>query len=221
MGKLHITGLVLALAAGGQATAAEKIRVVNEGGIRDAWTLAPGAKLPVPAYPVEYVASQAEACVSIGYLLNPDGGTSDFALLKSWSANEPKQDRDAYWTAFANAASGALAHWRFQPRPEVSSSRAVYTVATFVFASANAQETRKRCGIPNLAMRIVELRQNTKARRRMSGNTLFDQLDIDPSLEARYRDELYKRDSMRQQDSEPQPPPTPPPTPQPNPPSGG
>lgn len=221
MGKLHVAGLVLLLTASGQAAAAEKIRVVNEGGIRDAWTLAPGAKLPVPAYPVEYAASQAEACVAIGYLLNPDGSTSDFALLKSWSASEPMQGRDAYWTAFANAASGALARWHFQPRPEVSSPRAVYTVATFVFASANVQETRKRCGIPNLAMRIVELRQNTKARRRMSSNMLFDQLDIDPSLEARYRDELYKRDAMRQRESEPQPPPMPPPTPQPTPPSGG
>jgi len=217
MGKLHITGLVLALAASSQATAAEKIRVVNEGGIREAWTLAPGVKLPVPAYPVEYATSQAETCVSIGYLLNPDGVTSDFALLKSWSANEPKQDRDAFWAAFAKAASAALTHWRFQPRAEVSSPRAVYTVATFVFASANPQETRKHCGIPNLAMRIVELRQSSKARRRMSGNSLFDQLDIDPSLEARYRDELYKRDAMRQQDTEPQPPPTP----QPTPPSGG
>ena len=217
---MHAAWLLLALAASGSAAAGDKIRVANEGGIRDAWTLAPGAKLPVPAYPVEYAASQSETCVAIGYLLKPDGSTSDFALLKAWGANEPKQERDAYWAAFANAASGALARWQFEPRPEVSSPRAVYTVATFVFGSANVQETRKRCGIPNLAMHILELRQNTKARRRMSGNTVFDQLDIDPSLEARYRDEQYKRDALRQERPEP-PPPTPPPTPPPNPPSGG
>lgn len=197
--------------------AEDKIRVVNEGGIRDAWALAPGAMLPVPAYPAAYAADQGETCVAIGYLLNADGSTSDFALLKSWSASEPKRDRDAFWSAFANDASNALARWKFVPRPEVASPEPVYTVATFLFASKNAAELRKRCAIPSLAFRIVELRQSGKVRRRMSGFQVFDRLAIDPALEQRYNEQLRVNEQIGR-DVEPELPPTPD---VPSPPSGG
>ena len=36
------------------AMASERIRIVNEGGIQDEWTLPPGAKLAVPGYPAEH-----------------------------------------------------------------------------------------------------------------------------------------------------------------------
>ena len=39
---------------------ADKIRVVNEGGIANEWTLAPGTKLPTPAYPKAYAANPTE-----------------------------------------------------------------------------------------------------------------------------------------------------------------
>ena len=68
------------------ALAAEDIRVANEGGIRDAWTLPQGFKLAMPAYPSAYIEQRAEVCVAIGYLINPDGSTSDFALLQSWTS---------------------------------------------------------------------------------------------------------------------------------------
>jgi len=170
--------------------AQDKIRVVDEGGIRDAWALAPGATLPVPAYPAAYAAEQAETCVAIGYLLNADGTTSDFALLKAWSAAEPRREREAFWSAFANDASSALARWRFVPRPEVASPVPVYTVATFLFASSNAMELRNRCAIPRLAFRILELRQSGKARRRMGGSEIFSRLVIDPALEQRFNEQL-------------------------------
>lgn len=214
--------VLMASLLGAQANASDKIRILNEGGIRDEWTLAPGAKLPVPAYPEAYAASQAETCVAIGYLLNPDGTTSDFALLKAWSAAEPKKDRETYWGVFAQHASNALAHWAFVPRPEVGSPRPVYTVATFLFASSSPVELRKRCAIPNLVLRLVELRQDNKAKRRMAGNDLFDRLDIDPGLEQRYRDQERQREQMMQHREVPvKTPPPPPPPPPPTPPGGG
>ena len=213
---------LLALVASATAQAQNKIRIVNEGGIRDAWMLAPGTTLPVPAYPPAHAANQAEACVGIGYLLNADGTTSDFALLKSWSAAEPDRDRDAYWASFAQDASNALARWKFAPRPEVGAPRPVYTVATFLFGATNTVELRKRCTIPNLALRLVELRHDRKASRKMAGNDLFERLDIDPTLEDRYRDQQRQRDeALRRDRQEPQPPPNPNPNPNPNPPSGG
>jgi len=183
------------------STAAEKIPVANEGGIRDAWMLPPGLKLAIPGVPAAYSANAAETCVVIGYLIRPDGSTSDFALLKAWSASEPQRDRDEYWGAYANAAAAALAQWRFQPRPEVGAPVPVYTAATFVFSTTAPLELRKRCALPSLAERLVELGHDETARRRMRG--IFDRLDIDPSLEERYRD--YQRARVSEDKPRPQP----------------
>ncbi|MEO5963781.1 MAG: hypothetical protein ABIP87_10170 [Thermomonas sp.] len=201
------------------AQAQEKVRIANEGDIRNAWMLPPGSKLPVPGYPAGYSDDQAEVCVAVGYLINPDGHTSDFALLKSWSAQEPSQGGDRYWGEFARGASAALSQWRFIPKPEVGVPRPVYTVATFVFASPNLLESSKRCAIPNLSQRIVELRQDSRASRRMSASGVFDRLDLDPTLEARYRGQTYLRNSEVSRNQPPALPRPQPPTP--TPPSGG
>ena len=202
----HLLAGLIALSACTVVQAQDRISIVNEGGIRDAWALAPGATLPVPAYPAAYAAEQAETCVAIGYLLNADGTTSDFALLKSWSAGEPRREREAFWSAFANDASGALARWRFVPRPEVTSPVPVYTVATFLFGAKNGAELRKRCAIPSLAFRIIELRQSAKTRRRMSGSEIFSRLHIDPAVEQRYNEQL-RVNEQEGRDVEPELPP--------------
>ena len=193
------------------AQSEDRIRVLNEGGIREAWTLPPGSRLPVPGYPEAFAERQAEVCVALGYLINTDGHTSDFALIKAWSAQEPRQERDRYWGAFAGAASAALAQWRFVPKSEVATPRQVYTVATFVFGSANVLESSKRCAIPNLRQRIADLNQDSRARRRMNANGIFDRLDLDPTRDARYRGQSYLRenDARRHQapaTTKPQPP---------------
>ena len=173
------------------AVAADMIRVVNEGGIRDEWTLPAGYKLALPAYPAEHAGQQAEACVAIGYLINPDGSTSDFALLKSWtSANVPNRSAQEYWSAFAQASAQALSQWRFQPRPEIQATRPVYTVATLLFA-AKSPQLRGRCAIADLTARLRELRRDSASRRKMDGD-LYDRLDVDP---LRYERDEQGRDS--------------------------
>lgn len=173
-----VLGLLLAVLCT-PAYAADMIRVANEGGIRDEWTLPPGYKLALPGYPAAYADQQAEVCVAIGYLVNPDGSTSDFALLKSWTrANVPSRSSQDYWTAFAQASAQALSQWRFQPRPEVQAPRPVYTVATLLFAATSPQ-LRSRCAIPDLAARLRELRQDNTARRKMNSG-VFDRLELDP-----------------------------------------
>ena len=59
MARCRLTWGLSMLAALSVAHAEDKIRIVNEGGIRDEWTLAPGTKLPVPAYPKSHEAIQA------------------------------------------------------------------------------------------------------------------------------------------------------------------
>lgn len=210
--------LVLAINAP-NARAADKIPVVDEGDIGKTWTLQPGRKLAVLGYPPGYGDHQEEVCLAVGYLINPDGQTSDLALLKSWSSGEPRRNSSQYWGAFAGVASAELSQWRFVPNPKVGAPRAVYTVATFVFASPSVLESSKRCAIPNLVQRILELKQNTRARRKMTSTGVFTQLDLDPTLEAGYQNSGSAR--FRPVDlppSLPQPPRSPPPS---NPPSGG
>jgi len=201
------------------AHAQDMVRVADEGGIRDEWTLSPGAKLLVPAYPPELASDQVEACVAIGYLVNPDGRTSDFALLKAWSARKPAQERERYWSAFARVASTALSQWSFAPKAGVEVARPVYTVGTFVFASPNMAESRKRCAIPNLSLHLLEIKRDTRSSRRKNALQVLDRLDIDPLLEARYRDSEYRYDTRLPRNGPELPAPIPKPSPVP--PSGG
>lgn len=192
------------------AMAAQQIRIVEEGGIRDEWTLPPGATLAAPGYPAEYAAGADEVCVAIGYLINPDGHTSDFALLKSWSSQDNSRARGDYWEAFAGAASGALAQWRFVPRAEVASPRPVYTVATFMFGPTASTATRERCALADVSTRLLELRYNDRAGRLMSSRSIFSRLAIDPTLEERFRRQVIGQRESREVGMPPLPPPPPP-----------
>ncbi len=211
-------GLLLASAS---ATADDKIRIENEGGIAKAWMLAPGATLPVPAYPAAYAQNKSQVCVAIGYLINPDGTTSDFSLLKSWSSAEPEHDADEYWRVFAEDSSNALARWKFAPRPAVTKPEPVYTVATFLFGATDAAKVRQQCSIPSLSYRLVELRNNKKVARKMMTSDIFSRLDVDPLLEQRYKLEQRQLQEMNRKLETPKPPQQQQPRPPQNPPSGG
>jgi hypothetical protein len=216
MNRHLLVGVLLVLAA--PAASQDRIRVVNEGGIGDAWTLAPGTQLAAPPYPSEFAATPSEACVGIGYLLNPDGTTSDFALVKAWSAASPSgAGADDYWKAFAKVSAGALSTWKFQPRPEAGTPEPVYTVATFLFAAKDPQALRARCAVANLAHRMQELSLDRRSRRRMAGG-VFDRLELDPAFEDIYRAEQRRRDQASRNTAPPvaqRPPPPPPPPPKP------
>lgn len=184
MGIVRASGLLLAFATCFSAQAVEKkIPVVNESQIGDWWGISAGSGLVAPAYPAAYVNGKAEVCMAVGYLLNADGTTSNFGVLKSWSAAEPKRGRDAYWQAFANEAASALSQWRFVPKPGSGDPQQVYTVATFLFAPADAGELAKHCAIPSLVEHIVALGGNSRVRLRMSGSDIFSRLDVSPSKE--------------------------------------
>lgn len=185
--RVMMAALLLGVTISMGVFAADKIQVVNEGGIGEAWALPSGTRLAVPLYPAQYAEQKAEVCVAVGFLLNEDGTTSDFSLLKSWSALEPKRGSDEYWAAFAGAAAEALAQWRFVPKPGIETPKPIYTAATFLFSPNDPQQLRKRCVIPQLAERIFELRQDGRARRHMAKNDIFKQLELDPVLEERNR----------------------------------
>ena len=137
------------------AHAGERARIVNEGGIRDQWMLADGIKLAAPGYPAAFAERGDNVCVAIGYAIKPDGTTSDFVALKSWSSSTgDKEPVDGFWDAFAQASAGALSQWKFKPRPEVAKPQPTYTVATLHFMGKQAgdvSELRSHCRIEDLA----------------------------------------------------------------------
>lgn len=137
------------------SVAADRVRMVNEGGIRDEWMLADGVKLVAPGYPAAFAERGDNVCVAMGYAIKPDGITSDFVLLKAWtSSTGDKEPVDGFWEAFTQASAGALTQWKFKPRPEVKKPQPTYTVATMNFMGKQATDAaglRSHCAISDLA----------------------------------------------------------------------
>ena len=107
------------------AHAEDRVRIVNEGGIRDQWMLADGIKLAAPGYPAAFAERGDNVCVAIGYAIKPDGTTSDFTAAQELEQQHRRQGaRDGFWDAFAQAGAGALSQWKFKPRPEVDHAAA-------------------------------------------------------------------------------------------------
>lgn len=147
------------------ASAADRVRIVNEGGIRDQWMLADGVKLVAPGYPSAFTERGDSVCVAMGYAIKPDGTTSDFSVVKSWSSSgADKEPMPGYWDAFSQASAQALSQWKFKPRPEVSKPQSTYTVATMTFMGKNGSDAvglRSKCGIADLADLVQEQKSNS------------------------------------------------------------
>ena len=162
--------------------AGQAIDVVDEGGIKDKWMLKEGVPLAVPAYPPAFVDRKDQVCVSVGYVVKPDGTTSDFTLLKAWnSASGDDEPVEGYWMAFASAAGDALSQWQFQPRPEVKKATPVFTAGTFVFG-ATGPDLRAHCRIANLSAHLRDLRDHAGRR----APRILSDLDLrDDALDSR------------------------------------
>ena len=152
---------VLLLCLGpGLAHAQDNVRIVNEGGIGDQWMLADGVPLVAPGYPEQFVEQGDSVCLAMGYAIKPDGSTSDFSLLKSWSSSTGNvEPLEGFWDTFAQAGANALSQWQFKPRPEVDEPVATYTVATLSFRGKNALDAealRAHCKVPDLEALVAE-----------------------------------------------------------------
>ena len=133
-------GLSLGLVAAA-GISADRVRMVNEGGIRDQWMLADGAKLAAPGYPAAFADRGDNVCIAMGYAIKPDGSTSDFGLLKAWnSSTGEKEPADGFWEAFSQTSAAALSQWKFKPRPEITTPQTTYTVATLHFMGKEATD---------------------------------------------------------------------------------
>ena len=150
-----LCAFVLGLAPAVGALAAERMTVVNERAVAKDWVPDPAKSRMLPGYPSTFADKTEDACVSIGYLLNRDGSTSDFTLLKSWGAETPENSRNrSHLDALAQAAVATVQAWRFVPSSgNRAKVRPIYTAATFGFTSkgpADRVAAQSHCAIADL-----------------------------------------------------------------------
>jgi len=154
--------LALCIGIGLPATAGDRVRIVDEGGLGKEWRLADGASLAVPAYPALFAKRGDSVCVAIGYAVDGDGSTSDFSLLRGWSsASGAREPVPGYWQAFAEAGAGAVSQWKFAPRPEAKKPERTYTVATMHFMGREPMDPaalRGHCRIEDLAGLVQKMK---------------------------------------------------------------
>ena len=151
-----VCSLLLALAGLGTAVAGDRVTIVSEGATAGAWSPAPSKVMLVPGYPASLADKGEDVCVSVGYLLNRDGTTSDFSLLRSWGSRTPDSVRGrAHLAVFAQSAAAAVQRWRFVPvQGSRTKPKPVYTAASFAFSNNPATDQtqlRARCVITDLA----------------------------------------------------------------------
>lgn len=157
MTAMHSCKTLLASAiivAAGGAAAADKATILSEGGASQYWR--PVAEtIVMPAYPGIVADKSEDVCVGVGYMLNPDGSTSDFAVLNAWgSKTEGKKPTDPHFLPFAQNSLAAVQRWKFASTSGSGSKvKPIYTAATFAFSTTpgtDAAALRGHCTIADL-----------------------------------------------------------------------
>lgn len=168
--------LILALSPFAGAYALDRpLRIADEGTIAKDWTPVGNAALATPAYPT-VTGNRDDVCVALGFRINRDGTTSDFSLLKAWSAGSadaPPPDREL--KPFLQAAAAAVSTWRFAATPDASANRVVYTAASIAFVSDpthQGTEVSAHCRISNLKQFIADAQSQANKRGSLNRNQL-------------------------------------------------
>jgi hypothetical protein len=149
-----------ALMAAGVAFAGRSA-IVNEQEAAQSWKPDPTQKKFVPGYPSTAANPRSDVCVTIGYLIQKDGSTTNFTELKSWSSDSPdrapKPSESAPYVQIAAAVVSRTKYVRVEPKVHP-----VYTSSTFAFdgsKSLGEQAIRAHCLIEDLPKYVAELKE--------------------------------------------------------------
>lgn len=168
---MKIRALLLGLLLPGAAHAGGVDILSNEAAMQR-WR--PVGALVAPSSPPGVL---ADSCINLGFLVDRDGVTSSFAILRGWRADAAPGDADdERLDLYARHAAAAVQSWRFQAADDNAKRRPVYTQATFVFLAdkgADPAPVRARCDVGDLHSHI-EQEYGQKQRR---GNLGKGQLD--------------------------------------------
>ena len=130
------------LALIGSASASDRASILSEGGAGQFWRPIPET-MAMPAYPGIVADKSEDVCVGVGYMLNPDGSTSDFVVLTAWASKLPEaKSDDPHFLPFAQNSLAAVQRWKFASVSGANSKvKPIYTAATFTFSTTAGADT--------------------------------------------------------------------------------
>jgi hypothetical protein len=174
-------GLAIASALlAGLALAGPRVAIVNEASLDQTWAPAPGQPHYVAGYPSNAADASADVCVTIGFEVGTDGGTSDFTELNSWTSAHPGGALDAKEVApYTQIAAAVVARRKFVP---VGKAHAVFTSATFAFDGSSPlgeDAIRAHCQIADLEDFVTQLKAQSKKKGDLDSEALHQRLDIE------------------------------------------
>jgi hypothetical protein len=179
---LRISVGCAALLVAGLASAG-RTAIVNEKQASETWKPDPTQQKFVPGYPSKAANPQSDACVTIGYLIQKDGSTTNFTELKSWNSAIPdRAPKPAESEPYVQISAAVVSRTKFVPvQPK---AHPVYTSATFAFdgsKSLGEQAIRAHCLIDDLPTYVAELKEKAANQ------------GIEHSREDKYRQQLSER----------------------------
>ena len=165
--KSMLTAALLVTACA--ATAADKASILSEGGAAQFWRPIPET-IAMPGYPGIVADKSEDVCIGVGYMLNPDGSTSEFAVLNAWGSKTAEaKPTDPHFLPFSQNSLAAVQRWKFASvAGEGARMKPIYTAATFAFsttAGADTSAVRNRCTIADLGEFIAKAQAEAYRRR--------------------------------------------------------
>src|SRR5436190_9904434 len=126
MAALRCCVAAIAVFASG-TVGAGRIDIVSEAQAAQAWKPDPGQQQFVAGYPDAATDKSRDVCVSIGYLINADGSTSNFTQMKAWGSGSADGSlKSAEAQPYVQLAAAVVSRWKFVP---VARPHQIYTAA--------------------------------------------------------------------------------------------
>jgi hypothetical protein len=142
--------LATAVALATATASAGRVGIVSENDLAKTWTLTPESARFVAGYPAAAGDKGGDVCVNLGFMIQADGSTSDYTLMKAWSSTtSDKAELDRLSAPFVQNAAAVVSRWKFVP---TGKPRQLYTSATMAFrpGQVNPVELREHCRIDDL-----------------------------------------------------------------------
>jgi len=147
-------GFSLAVATGAlfatAALASGRITIVSEQDAGRSWTPTPEAKLIIAGYPRATDNAARDACITIGYLIDHEGKTSNFVAMNAWSSVPGEDKASPSLSPYVQNAAATVSLWHYAP---VGKAKQIYPSHSFAFAGSKSlaeEEIRGRCRIDDL-----------------------------------------------------------------------
>jgi hypothetical protein len=157
------TGALFATAA----LASGRITIVSESDAAQSWTATPETARYVAGIPTTAADPGQDVCVTIGYLIDGEGKTSNYVEMKSWSSKGGEQKAgSAELEPYVQIAALTVSLRRFAP---VGKPRQIYTSSSFAFAGSKSlgeQEIQAHCRIDDLPAFVEAANRGNKDRQR-------------------------------------------------------